>query len=352
MFWRTVLGLMAVGAAFAPVPPVLIERTYAQGIFPFIQPRLTTFSNLTSVALFDVLLLIVVGGVALLTLGDVRSLRRRGWWRSLLRVATRLATVAAAAYLAFLATWGLNYRRVPLSTRLDFSNARVSAESLNALASTVVGRVNALYEPAHGEGPPQADSTDHPLADAFARVQRVLGSQGRFVPGRPKPTLLDGYFRRAGVSGMTDPYFLETLVATDLLAIERPMVIAHEWSHLAGIADEGSANFAGWLTCVRGSPLHQYSGWLFLYSEIASALPLAEARRIAADLGPGPRGDLAAIRDRLLRHVSPVMSTAGWRVYDQYLKANRVSEGTASYGEVVRLVLGTNFAPDWTPRLR
>ena len=39
--------------------------------------------------------------------------------------------------------------------------------------------------------------------------------------------------------------------------------------------------------------------------------------------------------------MSPGVSRAGWRVYDSYLKANRVEAGTASYDEVVRLVLGT-----------
>ena len=38
---------------------------------------------------------------------------------------------------------------------------------------------------------------------------------------------------------------------------------------------------------------------------------------------------------------SPQVSAAGWRVYDQYLKANRVEAGAASYAQVVRLVLGT-----------
>jgi hypothetical protein len=61
------------------------------------------------------------------------------------------------------------------------------------------------------------------------------------------------YFKAAGVEGMTDPFFLETLVAGDLLPFERPFVIAHEWSHLAGFANEGEANFLGWLTCMKGS---------------------------------------------------------------------------------------------------
>ena len=256
------------------------------------------------------------------------------------------------AYLAFLVTWGLNYRRQPINMRVAFDATRISPDAARALAYETVNRVNALYDPAHRQGWPRPDRLDRVLADAFARAQRELGSTTAFVPGRPKRTLLDGYFRRAGVAGMTDPYFLETLVATDLLAVERPMVIAHEWSHLAGLANEGEANFAGWLTCLRGSAFHQYSGWLFLYSEVAAALEPADLRRVAANLAKGPRDDLAAIRDRLRQHVSPIVSAAGWRVYDQYLKANRVDEGTASYAEVVRLVLGTEFGVDWVPRRR
>jgi hypothetical protein len=50
--------------------------------------------------------------------------------------------------------------------------------------------------------------------------------------------------------------------------------------------------------------------------------------------------------------VNPRISAAGWRVYDQYLKANRIEAGAASYDEVIRLVLGVRFGPDWTPLLQ
>jgi hypothetical protein len=142
---------------------------------------------------------------------------------------------------------------------------------------------------------------------------------------------------------MTDPFFLETLVASDLLPFERPFVVAHEWSHLAGFADEGEANFIGWLTCLRGDVPAQYSGWLSLYTELASGLPRRDRVDLAAGLAPGPRADLQAMADRLARNVSPAVSAAGWRVYDQYLKANRIEAGAASYAEVVRLALGTDL---------
>ena len=51
---------------------------------------------------------------------------------------------------------------------------------------------------------------------------------------------------------MTDPFFLEVIVNPDVLPIERPFVVAHEWAHLAGYADESEANFVAWLTCAHG----------------------------------------------------------------------------------------------------
>ena len=39
-------------------------------------------------------------------------------------------------------------------------------------------------------------------------------------------------------------------------------------------------------------------------------------------------------------------------MYDKYLKANRVEAGVRSYGQVVRLLLGTRFDEDGGPVLR
>jgi hypothetical protein len=50
------------------------------------------------------------------------------------------------------------------------------------------------------------------------------------------------------------------------------------------------------------------------------------------------------ISERVRRELQPQLSAAGWRVYDSYLKANRVEAGTASYAYVIRLVLGSRSA--------
>ena len=346
------LVIVAIGAALAPMPPAAIERFYSTGVYLTLQPHVTAASNRVPFALFDALLVIAIGAWLVSIAADMVRAKRGSWARHVARTITRTVVWTATLYLLFLVLWGLNYRRVPLAHKLQFDAHAVSPEAARVLALTTIQQVNTLHDRAHASGWPPIDAIDVPLAQAFARVQRELGAARLAVPGRPKPTLLDLYFRRAAVEGMTDPYFLETLVGSDLLPFERPLVVAHEWSHLAGFADEGEANFVGWLTCLRGTEGEQYSGWLFLYGEAIRAVGVHDRAELSARLAPGPRDDLRAIAVRIQRQISPWLSTEGWRVYDQYLKANRVEAGAASYAEVVRLALGVRFGPEWTPLVR
>jgi hypothetical protein len=136
------------------------------------------------------------------------------------------------------------------------------------------------------------------------------------------------------------------------LPFERPFVVAHEWGHLAGYADESEANFLAWLICMDGGLPARYSAWLSLYGTIITALPQRDRAGVAEILEPGPRGDLRAIAERVSRQTSPFASRAGYAMYDRFLKANRVQAGIGSYNEVLRLLLGTRFTDAGVPVLR
>jgi hypothetical protein len=339
---RTGLPLAALAAAFLPASPVIVERLYASGAYVSIQSVLTSSSNRMSFAALDVLILTACLAWVVIAFRDLT--RSPTKLRGGARIIGRTITWSATLYLVFLAVWGLNYRRLRLAEKLLFEPAAVTADAARAAGARAVERLNAVHDRAHADGWPTADRVDPPLAAAFARALDEIGFPRSIVTARPKRTMLDWYFRRAGVDGMTDPFFLETLVASDVLPFELPFVIAHEWSHLAGVANEGDANFVGWLACQRGSAAAQYSGWLFLYGELARAVNARDRAAMAEALAAGPRADLRAARDRYTREVSPRVASAGWRVYDSYLKANRVEAGAASYAEVVRLVLGVRLA--------
>ena len=341
--WRRMaLVGIAAAAAFLPLPPAAVDRWYAAPVYGTVQPLLTSISNLAPFALLDVLIISLAVPWIALAVRDLRRAPARG--RGALRVTVRTLVWCAALYLLFLAVWGLNYRRPRMLDALAFEPSAVTVDAALVAGRLAVGRLNALHDAAHAAGWAAPDAVDANLADGFARAVRDAGIAREVVPGRPKRTMLDWYFRRAGVEGMTDPFFLETLVAGGLLPFERPFIIAHEWSHLAGIADEGEANFSGWLACVRGSPPNAYSGWLFLYGELARAVSGKDRLALSTALAAGPLADVRAIRERDAREINRRVSDAGWRVYDSYLKANRVDAGTTSYDEVVRLVLGVRVS--------
>ena len=360
---KLALIFVTVLAALVPLPRNGVERIYSRGLYPIIQPRLTTLSNTTPFAWFDALVLLAVSTILIMWTIRLRRLSRQsgdaakagrttGVARTIAGLAIDTAAIAAVLYIWFLAAWGLNYQRQPLREQLDFQEDRITREALRALADRTVGALNALHADAHAAGWPDLSATPGALEPAFVRAQHDLALPWIADGGRPKRTLFNFYFTRVSIDGMTGPFFLETLANDTLLPYERPATIAHEWSHLAGYADESEANFVGWLICMRGPVSIQYSGWLSLYGSIAGALPRSDREEIARALGEGPRADLRAISDRIRRYAIPAASRAGYAMYDRFLKANRVEAGVRSYGEVLRLLLGTKFKEDGAPTLR
>ena len=335
-------------AALAPTSAAWVEQTYSRQWYVAGQRILTPVSGLVGFSLLDVL---AIAGMLGLGFWWWRGLRRSGSERRRRAVAVGRLTLhtiafAAALYLVFLVLWGLNYRRAPLTAKLDYDAARISSEALVSLASESVDRLNALYKPATAEPWPSFGELPARFGSAFDVVQRRLGAARPAVAGRPKATLLTAYFRRAGIDGMISPFSLEVLVNGTVLPFERPFLVAHEWSHLAGYANESEASFVGVLICLAGDAQSRYSAWLYLSQQLVRHLSQAERERVRAGLDGGPRRDLRAIAARL-RDAVPVVRRSASRVYDRYLRANRVDAGIASYGLVVDLLLGTDGTPTW-----
>ena len=340
-------AIVACAAALAalPLPAPLVERLYSRGLYPRLQPVVTTVSGLVPFALFDVAAVVILA----LSVWRVVAWRRAHVPRLALRIAVAAVVGASVIYLWFLLFWGLNYRRVPLEQQLEYDPARITRQSGLDFARAAIVRANALRSapaPNSSWSPPDDES----LRYALSEVQQQLGAPN-FAVSAPKWSLLQLYFRTAAIDGMTDPFFLEVILNPDMLPSERPFTLAHEWAHLAGYAGESEANFLAWLACIRASPSSQYSGWLSAYQQVASGLPLQDRRALAAELSPAVVADLTAERARFARSSERVRVVARG-AYDTYLRANRIEEGIANYNAVVRLMLGTSFDERWKPKLR
>ncbi len=339
VYWWISLSILALLVAFSPVPPWAIDQFYAREMYPWLQTWLTTATNLLPIAVLDVLL------IALVVLGGLRAARlwqtARNWGviEAAWELVRRVIRMAALVTLMFVWTWGCHYRRLPLEAALAGNQA---AEPTVQMLRNAVADANGLaarLRPSVTTSSPSYDQLANVLREPMNEALEILKRPPLGAPGRPKfSLLLTPYFTAAGINGMINPFALETIVHPDLLPFERAFVVAHEWGHLAGQADEAEASAVGWLACMRGTSATAYSASLYLIMEGVAALPPDDRRAAMARVDPDVRADLEAIAKRMSRQQEIVRRTAN-RAYDEFLKANKVEDGTASYGRALQLIL-------------
>jgi len=337
--WIAFAALAAV-MFLAPLPAWMVDEFYSRDFYPWLQNGLTAFSNLFPVAMLDVLIVLaclaLMFRMAMLIVLARHVTAGAAVWQAI----RRLIRAAAVVSVVFLLTWGCNYRRVPLETSLTGGARAMPPAAVLEAAVLDANRLAASLRPAL-QGTPRRTFDDvaaalhGPMNAALAR----LNLEPLRRAGRPKfSVILTPFFTWAGVNGMVDPFMLESLLYPGLLSFERPFVLAHEWAHLAGQADEAEASAVGWLACLNGPPFAAYSASLYLVMEGAAALPPDGRRRVITALDPGVRADIRAIAKRAEAE-KPQVQYAASRVYDHYLRANNVADGAASYSRALSLIL-------------
>jgi hypothetical protein len=339
-FQLITIAAAIVVAVFRP-GPLTVEDVYARRVYPVIQANLTSLSNQSPIALIDVgmvVLIVIVIATWIVSLKRASKRRLRGVGNALVST----ITIAAVIYLWFLTTWGLNYARPSLESRLPYDASRVSPQAVRTLAEYAIAKANQTHAAAHAAGFPAIDAMPQPLINAMQDVERELGRPRTTVMARPRSSILSPFFRASSVSGMCDPFFLETLLNPDLTGPERPYTLAHEWAHLSGYAPEDDASFVGLLAALRAGPAAEYSAWLELALTAVAQLQPVTRTLVLENLAEGPRQDQMAIYRRVVDNRIEFIDRAAWATYDQALRSQGVEEGVQSYSRVVELLLGTD----------
>jgi hypothetical protein len=335
--------LLLTAAVLALVPPgaFTIERYYSRWLYPILQANLTSLSNRSPVALFDVAIVIFILAAIGIWTWSIRLARKKQVLRSLWRGLAATLTLGAVVYLWFLASWGLNYARPPLESQLSFEASRVTPQAVRALAEFAIDRANQTHAAGHAAGFFKVGDSPQQLIDALHAVEKDFGRPRPTLVASPKWSLFTPFYRASGVSGQLGPFFLETLLNPDLTGPERPAVLAHEWAHLSGFAPESDASFIGLLAVLRSGAAGEYSGWLDIAFEAIGQLQPVTQKIVMQKLAPGPRQDQTEIYNRVMRARVEVVDRAAWSAYDQMLKSQGVEEGVQSYSRVIQLLIGT-----------
>ena len=273
-----------------PLPlALLVSWRHAYAWF---QPVVTGVSARLPVAALDLVIL----GVGTSVLWLLWSRRGRLRLRS---AVLALGTVSALAWILFLALWGWNYQVPTIETRLSLTAGDISREHGEAFARATVAQLNEWHEAAHARPWPVRADLPSVLGPPAQGVLPTLGVDRTPYLPVPRRTMLDWYFRTGGIDGMTNPFGLEVLLNSRVLPVELPALVAHEYAHLAGFADEADASVVAWLACQGGTPALRYSSALAVLPNLLTGLARDTRRDVISGLEKGPREDSQRIRTRL-----------------------------------------------------
>lgn len=347
MVIKIILIALALALFCLPLPARFVERFYTNGLYAFLQPWLTPVANFLPFAIVDGLLVMLVLGLPAWWIVRLKRAGRGHRWRAAGRLAFDTLTLVSVAFITFQILWGFNYERLPLGAKLDFDSQRVSVQTVAELRRNVIEALNREAVARQSSWPDETKWRAQ-LHLAFNETVRQLGNRRGIAAGRPKRTMMNFYLAAAGIEGFVNPFGLEVVLESSVLPFEKPFLLAHEWGHLAGFADESEASFVGLLACLHSdSSALRYAGWLALYLYLPDD-PKGDSVRLV----PEVVADLKAIAEREARRRNATISRVQWKIYDRFLKASGVEAGIASYGMLVRLVLGTRFEQGWVPARR
>ena len=333
--WLLLLLLLYVLVAQG-VPAV--GEHYARHLYPVISYLLSLFSQWIPFALGDLFVMICIGLAVVFLVRMVVCSGRLARLRHGLLFAVLL-------YTWFYLAWGLNYSQASFYQRTQTPPAEFHEEEFLRFAHSYIRQLNEACLPL-----PELENIERETIGLEIQQLYRAGAEGwgihtpQFDHLRPKTMLYTPLASKVGVTGSMAPFFCEYTLNGDLLPLQYPATYAHEFSHYLGIAREAEANFYAYQVCIRSSePIVRYSGYFLLLPHL-----LSNARRL---LDEATYTDLVQrIRPEVKKHYeeqrlywqAKYSQTLGqWqdRIYDLYLKGNKIPSGRQNYSEVIGLLL-------------
>lgn len=308
---------------------------YAARLYPGISAFLSRISSAVPFSLQDVAIVVIIAAAVLIIVLGVR--RKRRWWKVVLQEANLALWIFVWVY----AGWGINYSRSSIFARVGVQPEEFSKEHFCQYLAAYTETLNAAWTDA------KAEDTEAVLEGIKGFYSSVPESYGLCAPEkwqRPKTMTFSGFYSKMGIQGYIGPLFCESHLNRDLLEVEYPFVCAHEYSHLLGVSNEAEANWWGYQACISSdSPAIRYSGYLYILTHIVvnakRILDEEEFKAWAETIRPEVKADFEEGSDHWLSLRSKRLAAAQRKIYDAFLKSNRVSSGVLNYSQVVSLLI-------------
>lgn len=338
------LLIFAILALIAPYATPLADFVNSWISTP-LRVLLANFTYLLPISIFEVILYLVPVGLIALIIYLV--LDKRGWG-SRIRTLAALIGVVAIIFSGYLCVMAIPYHTTPLNEHLGISDIdEVETYELFETTLYVQGEVNALADKLvrDEEGISHSGYTLEKISSLVSRSYEGVREKYPFFynfESRAKPVMSSYTMSDMGITGIYTYFTGEANINMSYPDYSTVFVVAHELAHQRGINRENEANFMAFLVCISSDDdFLRYSGYLYLYEYLASALNRTDWQLyagIADNLSPLALNDIRASNEITKLHRSSPLYKFMQSLNNAYLKANG-TDGVISYGYIVRLAV-------------
>ncbi len=315
--------------------PEFVEAHYSTVIYPVIARLLSSVSGIFPFSLWDIFwALVLIFLLSVIILALFRKITPG-------RVFIRLIQAVSVMYIWFYISWGYNYFRPDISTRLAWEPAQADEAEFRSGLDTIIFGANYSYVKIDSSVYSEMDSL---IEDSFSEKSDLFGITYPNGKRRVKTMVFSRFMAKSGMNGYFGPFFNEVHINARLLPMDYPFALAHEKAHQFGIGSEAEANLISYSVCTGSDDQRlRYSAYLMIllyflddasgFKDYGSYLEKIDKRVIK---------DLIYRRDYYRSLQNKTLDKVHSAANDAYLKANSIKAGVDDYNQVVALIISYN----------
>ena len=316
---------------------------YTDTVYPFWVETIGRFWSFFPYSVVELLLYgLMFSLVVAACFGVVHGIRRTKRWSDVLLAGSSIVVLLIGGLFFFYTVWcGMNYHNTPFSERNGMKVGTYTVEQLTSYCKEITKEVNRLSKTADRVKLKNQKENRKEAVKAMHGIGKEYRGLSGYYP-QPKGVRVSEILSYQQLTGIYSPFTVEANYNMDMTAYNIPFTMCHELSHLRGFMREDEANYIAYLACSHSESVEfQYSGALMAWIYSTNLL---------YDYAPETYQQL---QDSLEEEVWKDLreNTIFWDKYDgaiakmsdemndTYLKANKQTDGIASYDRMVNLLM-------------
>ncbi|WP_350285242.1 DUF3810 domain-containing protein [uncultured Croceitalea sp.] len=321
--------------------PDLVERYYAQGLYPYVSRFLRILFGWLPFSVGDLFYTVLAFALFRYVYLNFKSFRKQPK-----KILQHLGITLSLAYFIFHLFWGMNYYRVPIDEKFKIEST-YSIDELEGFTQKLIDKTNDLQFQLTKDTissvvmPDSRKEIFEGTIEAYKNLAQVY-PEFSYQHQSLKKSLYSLPLTYMGYGGYLNPFTGEAQVNSLLPLIRFPTVSGHEVGHQIGYSSESATNFIGFLVTSKSESIYfKYAAYSHALAYCLSDLRRLNEERFTAvwnSLNIGVKKNYEEI-NMFWKQYQNVTEPVFKAVFNAFLKANSQAEGIESYNSVVGLLV-------------